>query len=445
VQAAATPSVSARATYAQRGTNTLQHVFRDHFEHFVAEYDVRYAKDLGTFRLERISVLRHVSSPAATTARELHVSDARTPIAGTSISGLFLAEVSTCARHAARRGPCCSPSTSTSTCCLPCRTGSSSSPFPKALRVFLRYDQRLFGRISRLIFSLIAEFYSAAAAKPISSAAVLAYQPFGDALRFNPHFHALILDGGFDPEGKFYFLPIHDTAPLAQLLRQRTVGLFLKLGLITDQFAQTLLCWRHSGFSVDYAIRVPAFLIRAREALSQYIACPPLSLKKISIEENGVGTAISFSSDNEFFKGKTETFPVMRFFLELTQHIPPKGCQYIRRYGLYASRTKVRWPDKPHVVRLATPGWKKERLQASQDEQPYDAEAAYCVSDKESRSTWARLIAQVYEVDPLVCPRCSAPMRILAVITEPEEVRMILRHLVKIGRSPPGFDPSSSN
>jgi hypothetical protein len=97
------------------------------------------------------------------------------------------------------------------------------------------------------------------------------------------------------------------------------------------------------------------------------------------------------------------------------------------------------------VVRLAPPGWKKERLQASQDVQPYDAEAAYSVSDKESRSTWARLIAQVYEVDPLVCPRCSAPMRILAVITEPEEVHKILRHLVKIGRSPPGFDPTSSN
>jgi len=32
-------------------------------------------------------------------------------------------------------------------------------------------------------------------------------------------------------------------------------------------------------------------------------------------------------------------------------------------------------------------------------------------------------------------------MRILAVITEPEEVRKILRHLVKVGRSPPGLDP----
>jgi len=36
-------------------------------------------------------------------------------------------------------------------------------------------------------------------------------------------------------------------------------------------------------------------------------------------------------------------------------------------------------------------------------------------------------------------------MRILAVITEPEEVRKILRYLVKIGRSPPGLDPASLN
>jgi hypothetical protein len=34
-------------------------------------------------------------------------------------------------------------------------------------------------------------------------------------------------------------------------------------------------------------------------------------------------------------------------------------------------------------------------------------------------------------------------MRILAVITEPEEVRKILRHLVKVGRSPPKLEQSS--
>jgi len=84
-------------------------------------------------------------------------------------------------------------------------------------------------------------------------------------------------------------------------------------------------------FRLDHSIRIPAFSIKAREALSQYIARPPLSLKKMSIEENAEGTVISFASENEFFKGKTETFPVMRFFPELTQpkvpargHIPPK-------------------------------------------------------------------------------------------------------------------------
>lgn len=33
-------------------------------------------------------------------------------------------------------------------------------------------------------------------------------------------------------------------------------------------------------------------------------------------------------------------------------------------------------------------------------------------------------------------------LHILAVITEPAEVNKILRHLVKIGRAPPGFEPN---
>jgi hypothetical protein len=32
-------------------------------------------------------------------------------------------------------------------------------------------------------------------------------------------------------------------------------------------------------------------------------------------------------------------------------------------------------------------------------------------------------------------------MKVIAMITDPEEVKKILRHLVKIGRSPSGLDP----
>ena len=46
---------------------------------------------------------------------------------------------------------------------------------------------------------------------------------------------------------------------------------------------------------------------------------------------------------------------------------------------------------------------------------------------------------------PMLCPRCGSQMKLVALITDPPEVRRILRHLLKIGRTPPGLDPSALN
>ena len=51
----------------------------------------------------------------------------------------------------------------------------------------------------------------------------------------------------------------------------------------------------------------------------------------------------------------------------------------------------------------------------------------------------ARLLAKVYEVDPMVCPKCGAEMKVIAIIEDPDELGRILRHLVKMGRSPPAI------
>jgi hypothetical protein len=39
------------------------------------------------------------------------------------------------------------------------------------------------------------------------------------------------------------------------------------------------------------------------------------------------------------------------------------------------------------------------------------------------RSTWARLIHKVYEVDPLECPRCKGPMRVIELIDDKAVIR----------------------
>jgi hypothetical protein len=51
------------------------------------------------------------------------------------------------------------------------------------------------------------------------------------------------------------------------------------------------------------------------------------------------------------------------------------------------------------------------------------------VSTSAAKRAWARLIKQVYEVDPLVCPRCAGAMRIIAFIEQPEVIGKILTHL----------------
>ena len=44
------------------------------------------------------------------------------------------------------------------------------------------------------------------------------------------------------------------------------------------------------------------------------------------------------------------------------------------------------------------------------------------------RSTWARILRKVFEVEPLVCPRCGAEMVVVSWITKREVIDRILRH-----------------
>ena len=131
------------------------------------------------------------------------------------------------------------------------------------------------------------------------------------------------------------------------------------------------------------------------------------------------------------------------FIAAATLFIPPRGLRLIRYFGLYASRSRWRWSHWAHVIRHAPRGWKETHGVGDADSTPHSSSSK--LPESACRSAWARLIAKIYEVDPLVCPRCSSKMRILAVIIDPAEVKKILRHLVKIGRPPPGLDPSTLN
>ena len=316
---------------------------------------------------------------------------------------------------------------------------------PKVLRLFYRHDKRLHGEVSRLIYGLGLDFVAEAAGTPLRAAGGLLFQSAGSFCRFHPHWHGLFLEGGFDAEGRFVHFPKIGLQKMSGCFRQRVIAFFLDRSLLNERLAKNMLDWTHSGFSVDASIRIPAGSVKTREALAQYIVRPPVSLRNLLVDEGRTDTVVYRGPYSDYFKTDTKVFPAVGFLVEILQHLPDSRCRLLRSYGPYSSRSRGTWSRQPHLVRLAPEGWKRDhqpqpslRIGAPEEPKP-----GLSVSAKQSRAAWARLIKKVYDADPLTCPRCHSPTKIIAVITDPAQVLRILRHLVKTGKPPPGLDPAS--
>jgi hypothetical protein len=84
-------------------------------------------------------------------------------------------------------------------------------------------------------------------------------------------------------------------------------------------------------------------------------------------------------------------------------------------------------PDRP-VTSPAQPA-------CAPPDKPARREAAYA---------WVRLLARIYEVLPLVCPRCGTDMHLIAFITESSAVHAILVHPGE-PTMPPALDSAGSD
>ncbi len=81
----------------------------------------------------------------------------------------------------------------------------------KILRLYFKNDRKLFADVSKIIFSIVNDYYNAVAKTAVKTGVVVSYQSYGDILRHNPHWHCIILEGGIDETNSFHYLPIKDT------------------------------------------------------------------------------------------------------------------------------------------------------------------------------------------------------------------------------------------
>ena len=82
----------------------------------------------------------------------------------------------------------------------------------------------------------------------------------------------------------------------------------------------------------------------------------------------------------------------------------------VRYYGYYSNKSR---------------GMGKKA--GTDDQVPDLVESA--VSPTAFRWNWARLIQKIYQVDPLLCPKCQGAMKVISFIEDSALIEKILKHL----------------
>ena len=169
---------------------------------------------------------------------------------------------------------------------------------------------------------------------------------------------------------------------------------------------------------------------REFEALVRYMMRPPVSLSRLHFTPGSHEVVyVPKVGHDDIEPTEGERIDAMEFVARVLMQIPDPRRHLVRYYGAYSNATR---------------GKRKKAAAPAEPSSPHEAPEDAAIPDGPYRAAlrrrWAELIRRVYEVDPLVCPRCGGEMRVVGFITQPALIKRILDHLrkrEKLSRPPP--------
>lgn len=232
----------------------------------------------------------------------------------------------------------------------------------------------------------------------------------GDLLQWHPHLHLITTDGGRVPDGSWCPTPEWDSVGLMKLFRERLLARLVEQRAISQELVAKLLAWRYPGFSAHVGERIAPEDKQRLEDTAAYLVRNSLSLKKL-VYLDGQQAVLYRSRMNPSLGRNFEAMDPLEWLARMSDLIPEPGQHRTLFYGEYSNRVRGARPPEPE-----------------------GAVAAAQPPPRRCSPNWARLIAKVYQADPLQCSRCGQRMSIVAFVTDAFAIRRILDHL---GLSPP--------
>ena len=266
----------------------------------------------------------------------------------------------------------------------------------KELRPFFLKNRDLLNCLFSAVRSVVLRmFHKDNKAESFTPGFICVLHTFGRDLKWNPHIHCLISEGGLGNSGLWR----NKTHFNYKLLRNSFQTALLNeleehLGSSFKKVKASIYRNQKNGFYV-YAKPNKCSPNSVIKYIGRYLGRPVIATSRI---DNYDGDDVTFHY-NRHEDGKliTETVPVLDFIRRLIQHIPEKHFKMIRYYGLYARHRKS---DKKLNHAIA-----KEKR------------GIYLSFNK-----WRECILYSFGYDPLKCPRCGNTMTFLELYQKHKRV-----------------------
>jgi putative transposase/transposase-like zinc-binding protein len=329
------------------------------------------------------------------------------------------------------------------------------------LRYLIAYDNNALNRILSIfmesLFSYLRKKAKRCGGKALDAysyhpGAVTFIQRFGSALNLNVHMHSQLSDGVYVQyaDDKIHFIRVPQ--PSAEEIRAITIKIAKKVHCflerrILDTESDNLFekepllakCYMASirylsalgekagrpllrlispahikeevddrtlmGFNLYASTAIEPNDRAGLERTLRYMGRPPLSSERLKRAPDGQNLLLTLKSP---WRNGTTTLLLTPFELieRLVALVPYPRKNLIRYHGFFAPNAELR--------ELVASGL---------------SPAASVGSKKICRPGFAKLMARIFEIDILVCPRCHSKMQLISFITDPKAIKDILRTL----------------
>ena len=268
----------------------------------------------------------------------------------------------------------------------------------KSHREFYLKDRSLLDCLFHSANSVITRmFYKMNKSKNFTPGFIMVLHTFGRDLKWNPHIHCLISEGGYSDDGFWRNVKHFDYTFLRNAFRTALLNeMESKIGSSFKKVKAKCYREHQQGFYV-YAkpnLCDPRIVVKY---IGRYLGRPVIATSRIDKYD---GEMVTFHynrhEDEQYIE---ETIPAMEFIQRLIRHIPEKHFKMIRYGGIYARHREI-------------------------DSKLYRAISKSKHHIYHSFNQWRTAILSSFGYDPLVCPDCQHRMEFLELYFNHQRVSL---------------------